>query len=111
MTKTSRTILTIVVVTVVTLGVLGAVGYAFRGRLADTPIVGALVDRLGWRAEMDRPDAPYWTCSMHPDVHEHGPGACPICGMTLKEVAAAAGNAGMGDMSDRGRHGNARQHA
>lgn len=27
----------------------------------------------------------YWTCPMHPSVHKDGPGACPICGMTLVE--------------------------
>ncbi len=25
----------------------------------------------------------YWTCTMHPQVHKDGPGACPICGMDL----------------------------
>jgi len=25
----------------------------------------------------------YWTCTMHPQVHKAGPGACPICGMDL----------------------------
>lgn len=25
----------------------------------------------------------YWTCSMHPQVHQHEPGKCPICGMAL----------------------------
>lgn len=30
----------------------------------------------------------YWTCTMHPQVHKDGPGACPICGMDLiKKVA------------------------
>lgn len=31
----------------------------------------------------------YYTCSMHPEVHEDKPGDCPICGMTLelKKVA------------------------
>lgn len=28
----------------------------------------------------------YWTCSMHPQVHEHEPGKCPICGMALIKV-------------------------
>jgi Cu(I)/Ag(I) efflux system membrane fusion protein len=28
----------------------------------------------------------YWTCSMHPQIHESGPGKCPICGMTLIPV-------------------------
>lgn len=25
----------------------------------------------------------YWTCTMHPQVHKDGPGACSICGMDL----------------------------
>jgi len=25
----------------------------------------------------------YWTCSMHPQIHEDHPGSCPICGMDL----------------------------
>ena len=99
MTKTPRTIVTIALVTAVVLA-LAATVYTFRARLAETPIVATVFDRLGWRMAPDPPDMPYWSCPMHPDVHEHGPGACPICGMTLEEVAAAAGDAGMGDMSD-----------
>lgn len=30
----------------------------------------------------DRP-GDYWTCPMHPDVHEDAPGSCPKCGMEL----------------------------
>ena len=98
MTTTLRTVATIVLVSAVLLGALAATGYTFRERLADTPIVGAVVDRLGWRAEMDPPDAPYWTCPMHPDMHEHGPGVCPICGMSLEAVDPPAADAGIGDM-------------
>jgi membrane fusion protein, copper/silver efflux system len=28
----------------------------------------------------------YYTCSMHPQVMQPGPGKCPICGMTLIKV-------------------------
>lgn len=28
----------------------------------------------------------YYTCSMHPQVHQHEPGKCPICGMALIKV-------------------------
>ncbi len=28
--------------------------------------------------------AGYWTCPMHPEVHQSGPGKCPICGMNLE---------------------------
>lgn len=34
----------------------------------------------------------YYTCSMHPDVHMHDPGKCPICGMTLMKVSAGGGS-------------------
>jgi Cu(I)/Ag(I) efflux system membrane fusion protein len=32
----------------------------------------------------------YYTCSMHPQVHEDHPGNCPICGMKLIKVEMAA---------------------
>ncbi len=31
-------------------------------------------------------DAEYWTCPMHPEVQQDGPGACPFCGMALEPV-------------------------
>ena len=31
-------------------------------------------------------DIAYYTCSMHPAVHAHEPGKCPICGMELHPV-------------------------
>ena len=32
-----------------------------------------------------------YTCPMHPQVRQMGPGGCPICGMALEPVLAAAG--------------------
>jgi Cu+-exporting ATPase len=32
-----------------------------------------------------------YTCPMHPEVRQMGPGACPICGMALEPVDPAAG--------------------
>ena len=32
-----------------------------------------------------------YTCPMHPQVRQMGPGACPVCGMALEPVLAAAG--------------------
>ncbi|MBF0206003.1 MAG: efflux RND transporter periplasmic adaptor subunit [Oligoflexia bacterium] len=29
----------------------------------------------------------YWTCSMHPQIHQDKPGKCPICGMDLIKVS------------------------
>jgi heavy metal translocating P-type ATPase len=31
-----------------------------------------------------------WTCPMHPEVRQAGPGSCPICGMALEPVTATA---------------------
>lgn len=31
-------------------------------------------------------DAEHWTCPMHPDVKQDGPGTCPFCGMALEPV-------------------------
>ena len=34
--------------------------------------------------KMDAQGQAYWTCPMHPQVRQPGPGACPICGMALE---------------------------
>jgi Cu(I)/Ag(I) efflux system membrane fusion protein len=31
-----------------------------------------------------------WTCSMHPQIRNNGPGKCPICGMDLIPISQAA---------------------
>ncbi|MBO0160261.1 heavy metal-binding domain-containing protein, partial [Vibrio parahaemolyticus] len=45
-----------------------------------------------------------YTCPMHPQVRQMGPGHCPICGMALEPVVAT-GEAGespeLGDMTRR----------
>ncbi len=33
-------------------------------------------------------DASPFTCPMHPDIRQQGPGSCPICGMALERVLA-----------------------
>jgi Cu+-exporting ATPase len=45
-----------------------------------------------------------YTCPMHPQIRQIGPGNCPICGMTLEPVQVTAevgGNAELIDMSRR----------
>lgn len=49
---------------------------------ADSPEAG--VDGLKSTGEQKQADT-YWTCSMHPEVVQDGPGECPICGMNLVE--------------------------
>ena len=49
-------------------------------------------------------DARIYTCPMHPEVRQVGPGACPICGMALEPVEASAGeedNPELRDMTRR----------
>ena len=36
------------------------------------------------RAEPVAASGAMWTCPMHPEVRQHGPGTCPICGMALE---------------------------
>ena len=36
-----------------------------------------------------------WTCSMHPQIREDGPGQCPICGMDLIPVTNAGADIGI----------------
>jgi len=47
-------------------------------------------------------DAEY-TCPMHPEIRQRGPGSCPICGMALEPVDASIdeGNPELDDMSRR----------
>jgi Cu+-exporting ATPase len=58
------------------------------------------------RAEAAEPVKPgaIYTCPMHPQIRQSGPGSCPICGMTLEPVevtAEAAPNHELADMSRR----------
>src|SRR5712671_973112 len=36
------------------------------------------------------PEGAIYTCPMHPEIRQVGPGACPICGMALEPVIATA---------------------
>ncbi len=40
--------------------------------------------------EQGVPDGTIYTCPMHPQIRQIGPGNCPICGMTLEPVVATA---------------------
>ena len=54
-------------------------------------------------AEPSKPGAIY-TCPMHPEIRQVGPGSCPICGMALEPVeitADAVPNHELADMSRR----------
>lgn len=40
----------------------------------------------------------YWTCPMHPEVHQDHPGECPICHMTLVKVEKVKSQGTLGDV-------------
>lgn len=40
-------------------------------------------------------DVSYYTCSMHPSVHAHEPGKCPVCSMDLQPVTKADEQSGV----------------
>ncbi len=50
------------------------------------------------------PDGTIYTCPMHPEIRQVGPGFCPICGMALEPEVASAGhehNPELDDMTRR----------
>ena len=50
------------------------------------------------------PEGTIYTCPMHPEIRQVGPGSCPICGMALEPetVTADAGpNPELADMTRR----------
>jgi Cu+-exporting ATPase len=56
------------------------------------------------RAAADVPEGAIYTCPMHPEIRQVGPGACPICGMALEPdlvTAEAQLNPELADMSRR----------
>jgi P-type Cu+ transporter len=48
------------------------------------------------------PDGAIYTCPMHPEIRQVGPGSCPICGMALEPEAGGDGDGGeLADMNRR----------
>ena len=102
MTISPRTIATIVFLTAVSIGAVAVTVYTFLGRLADTSVVGAVVDRLGWRAEMDPPDASSMPDPM-PAVTELAVVGSAACRGPDRPAAAAAHRGADGARSNAGR--------
>ncbi len=59
---------------------------------------------LGKKAAGPVPDTPaegtIYTCPMHPEVRQVGPGSCPICGMALEPVTVSAETAPNHELAD-----------
>ena len=59
---------------------------------------------LGARAPEPVVEGAIYTCPMHPEIRQAGPGACPICGMALEPEMPAADtgpNPELADMTRR----------
>jgi len=46
------------------------------------------------------PAGAIYTCPMHPEIRQSGPGACPICGMALEPVMASADSGPNPELAD-----------
>ncbi|HEY7229471.1 MAG TPA: heavy metal translocating P-type ATPase [Pseudolabrys sp.] len=78
--------------------------YYFCSAGCRTKFAGDPQKYLGDREPQIAPDGTIYTCPMHPEIRQVGPGACPICGMALEpEIASAdAGpNPELADMTRR----------
>ena len=50
--------------------------------------------------EAAAPAGAIYTCPMHPEIRQAGPGACPICGMALEPVMASADSGPNPELAD-----------
>ncbi len=55
--------------------------------------MGAMQHPMSGMRNMAKPEpasaSSYYTCVLHPQIHEDKPGQCPLCGMTLVKKPAA----------------------
>ena len=58
---------------------------------------------LGERASEPLPEGTIYTCPMHPQIRQAGPGSCPICGMALEPEIATAGTGPNPELADMAR--------
>ncbi|MGE3689755.1 MAG: heavy metal translocating P-type ATPase [Novosphingobium sp.] len=62
-------------------------------------------DPARFMADAPRPTGPVpegaiWTCPMHPEVQQPGPGSCPICGMALEPMTPTLSDGPSAEYSD-----------
>jgi Cu+-exporting ATPase len=48
----------------------------------------------------ESPEGSEYTCPMHPEIRQVGPGSCPICGMALEPVMARSGEGRSAELVD-----------
>jgi Cu+-exporting ATPase len=80
--------------------------YYFCSAGCRTKFVGAPQNYVGAasRKPSDLPAGTIYTCPMHPEIRQVGPGSCPICGMALEPLVVstdATPNVELADMTRR----------
>jgi Cu+-exporting ATPase len=78
--------------------------YYFCSAGCRTKFVAAPAKYLGTREPEPVIEGAIYTCPMHPEIRQQGPGSCPICGMALEPempAADAAVNPELTDMTRR----------
>jgi Cu+-exporting ATPase len=60
-------------------------------------------ERPAAHAQEAAPPGAIYTCPMHPEVRQEGPGACPLCGMALEPEAPAAEEGPNPELADMAR--------
>src|ERR1700761_2539613 len=58
------------------------------------------LDKAQGKAEAPVPVGTIYTCPMHPEVRQVGPGSCPICGMALEPEGASLDSAPNPELAD-----------
>lgn len=71
-------------------------GWLFFGGDSATEVGSAEGVEAGAEAmhEHEETEAEVWTCAMHPQIRQDGPGQCPICGMDLIPLASGGETVG-----------------
>ena len=64
------------------------------------PHAAAAFDQHAAAAAPVSGDVAEWTCPMHPEIRQPGPGSCPICGMALEPVTVTADSGPSTELAD-----------
>ena len=69
---------------------LVAAGLVILGLVLGRILFGGAPESVTHQDHEHQTQAEVWTCSMHPQIRESGPGKCPLCGMDLIPVVTDA---------------------
>ena len=79
--------------------------YHFCSNGCKTKFIADPASYLGGAPIAPAPEGTIYTCPMHPQIRQNGPGSCPICGMALEPEAASGEDSGknpeLADMTRR----------